>query len=65
MFYALSTLLSVSTLTGECHIHRSYIIALDQIKAVTRNTVQIGEETLTVSDPYKETFNQFLSRWTN
>lgn len=46
-------------------IHRSFIVSLDQIKAVTRNTVQIGEETITVSNQYKETFTQFLSRWTN
>lgn len=46
-------------------IHRSFIVSLDQIKSITRNTVQIGEETITVSDQYKEGFTQFLSRWTN
>ncbi len=46
-------------------IHRSYIISLEQIKAVTRNAVQIGEETIPVSEQYKETFSQFLSRWIN
>lgn len=45
-------------------IHRSFIVALDKIKAVTRNTVQIGEVSISVSDQYKENFNQFLSRWT-
>ncbi|QNF35811.1 response regulator transcription factor [Adhaeribacter swui] len=44
-------------------IHRSYIVALDKIKAITRNTVQIGEITIAVSDQYKENFNQFLSKW--
>ena len=44
-------------------IHRSFIVALDKIKAITRNTVQIGEMTIAVSDQYKENFNQFLSRW--
>ncbi|MDQ3292239.1 MAG: LytTR family DNA-binding domain-containing protein [Bacteroidota bacterium] len=44
-------------------IHRSFIVALDKIKAITRNTVQIGEATLAVSDQYKENFSQFLSRW--
>lgn len=44
-------------------IHRSFIVALDKIKAITRNTVQIGEITIAVSDQYKENFNQFLSRW--
>ncbi|RDC64271.1 LytR/AlgR family response regulator transcription factor [Adhaeribacter pallidiroseus] len=44
-------------------IHRSFIVALDKIKAITRNTVQIGEMHIAVSDQYKENFNQFLSRW--
>ncbi|TGE21163.1 LytR/AlgR family response regulator transcription factor [Hymenobacter metallicola] len=44
-------------------IHRSYIVALDKIEAVRRNTVQIGSATLAVSDQYKEAFMQFLSRW--
>jgi two-component system response regulator LytT len=44
-------------------VHRSFIVALDQIKAISRNTVQIGEVSITVSDQYKENFNQFLSRW--
>lgn len=45
-------------------VHRSFIVALDQIKAITRNTVQIGEVSIAVSDQYKEPFNQFLNRWT-
>lgn len=44
-------------------VHRSYIVALDKIKAITRNTVQINDITIAVSDQYKENFNQFLSRW--
>ncbi|MEQ9440285.1 MAG: LytTR family DNA-binding domain-containing protein [Cyclobacteriaceae bacterium] len=45
-------------------IHRSYIISLEQIKAVSRNSVQIGEESIPVSNQYKEQFNQFIDRWT-
>ncbi|PSR56358.1 DNA-binding response regulator [Adhaeribacter arboris] len=44
-------------------IHRSFIVALDKIKAITRNTVQIGETMIAVSDQYKENFNQFLNKW--
>jgi DNA-binding LytR/AlgR family response regulator len=44
-------------------IHRSFIVNLDKIQAITRNTVQIGENIISVSDNYKETFNQFVSRW--
>lgn len=43
-------------------IHRSYIVALDKITAVTRNKVQIGEANLAVSDQYKDAFLQFLNR---
>ena len=46
-------------------IHRSFIVNLDKIQAITRNTVQIGEHIITVSDNYKEAFNQFVSRWQN
>jgi DNA-binding LytR/AlgR family response regulator len=46
-------------------IHRSFIVSLEQIRAVTKNSVQIGAITITVSDQYKESFNQFLSRWTS
>lgn len=45
-------------------VHRSFIVALDKIEAITRNTIQIGAVTIPVSDQYKETFNHFLSRWT-
>lgn len=44
-------------------IHRSFIVALEKVKAITRNTVQIGEVSVAVSDQYKDNFNQFLSRW--
>ncbi len=45
-------------------IHRSFIVSLAQIKAVTRNTVQINEVKITVSEQYKDAFSQFLNRWT-
>lgn len=44
-------------------VHRSYIVNLDKIGAVTRNTIQIGSITIPVSDQYKETFSQFLAKW--
>ena len=44
-------------------IHRSYIVGLNHIQAVGRGTVQIAGETLPVSDGYRETFDQFFSRW--
>ncbi len=44
-------------------VHRSFIVNLDKIGAVTRNTIQIGTITIPVSDQYKEAFSQFLSKW--
>lgn len=45
-------------------VHRSFIVSLDKIGAVTRNAIQIGAVTIPVSDQYKEQFTEFLSRWT-
>lgn len=44
-------------------VHRSFIVALDRINAVTRNSVQIGSAVIPVSDQYKDVFGQFISRW--
>lgn len=44
-------------------IHRSFIVSLDKISSLTRNSIQIGTVTIPVSDQYKDTFNQFLSKW--
>ena len=44
-------------------VHRSFIVGLDKITAVTRNNIQIGSVNIPVSEQHKEIFNQFLSRW--
>lgn len=44
-------------------VHRSFIVALDRINSVTRNSVQIGPTTIPVSDQYKDGFSEFISRW--
>ena len=44
-------------------VHRSFIVSLDRIDALTRNSVQIGPTTIPVSDQYKDAFSQFISRW--
>lgn len=44
-------------------IHRSYIISLQHIISIGRGTVQIGAETIPVSDGYRGAFEQFISRW--
>lgn len=45
-------------------VHRSFIVSLDKISSLTRNSIQIGNVTIPVSDQYKDTFNVFLSKWT-
>lgn len=44
-------------------VHRSFIVSLEKISAVTKNTIQIGQTTIPVGDQYKDTFTLFLSRW--
>ncbi|MEX2594914.1 MAG: response regulator transcription factor [Anditalea sp.] len=46
-------------------VHRSFIISLDHIQSITRNTVNMGKVTITVSDNYKEKFLLFLNKWIN
>lgn len=44
-------------------VHRSFIVSLEKISAVTKNSIQIGQTTIPVSDQHKDAFTQFLSRW--
>lgn len=44
-------------------IHRSYIVALDKIQSVTKNSLNIGELSVTVGEQYKEAFSAYLSKW--
>jgi len=45
-------------------VHRSYIVNLERIEAITRTSIQIGDTTIPVSDQYKEVFSDYVSRWT-
>lgn len=42
-------------------VHRSFIVALNQINEIERSQIIIGNERITVSDQYKEKFQQFLA----
>ncbi len=44
-------------------IHKSFIIALDRITALNKNSVNIGELVLPVSSPYKTAFEAFADSW--
>jgi two-component system, LytTR family, response regulator LytT len=44
-------------------VHRSYIVSLEKINSLMRNSIQIGTVTIPVSEQYKEAFNAFVSKW--
>lgn len=44
-------------------IHRSFIVALDKINSVTKNSVNTASINIPITEQYKEAFNDFLSRW--
>lgn len=44
-------------------LHRSFIVALDKITSMTKNSVQVGKMHIAVGDQYKDAFSQFLGKW--
>ena len=44
-------------------IHRSFIVGVEHIKSVTKNSVQIQETTIPVTEQYKLGFTEFLKNW--
>ena len=44
-------------------VHRSFIVSLDKITTMTKNSLQIGKMNIAVGDQYKEAFGQFLGKW--
>ncbi len=44
-------------------VHRSFIVNLEKIGAVSRNSIQIDKTSIPVSDQYKEAFSDYVSRW--
>ncbi len=45
-------------------VHRSFIVQTDKIKIVERNRIVFGKTHIPVSDSYKETFQDFLTKRT-
>ncbi len=52
-------------LTGPAflRIHRSYIVGVEHIKSLTKNSVQIGQMTFPVTEQYKDGFSELLKNW--
>jgi len=46
-------------------VHRSFIVSLDKIDAITKNSVQIGDNYINVTDNYKHSFMPFFNKWSN
>ncbi len=44
-------------------IHRSFIVSVDKIESITKNTVKIGKMIIPVSDQYKHVFKTFIDQW--
>lgn len=44
-------------------IHRSYIVSLDKITSVKKNSVQIGRKEIAVTGSYREVYAKFVDRW--
>ena len=44
-------------------VHRSFIVSLDKVTSMTKNSVQIGKMLIAVGDQYKEAFSQFVGKW--
>ncbi|WEA00869.1 LytR/AlgR family response regulator transcription factor [Mucilaginibacter sp. SJ] len=44
-------------------IHRSFIVSKEAVKSVTKNSVQIENTTIPVTEQYKEVFAAFLKDW--
>ncbi len=45
-------------------VHRSYIVGLEKIDAISKTSIQIGNAVVPVSDQFKEAFSEYVSRWT-
>ncbi|WP_343694477.1 LytTR family DNA-binding domain-containing protein [Flavobacterium sp.] len=44
-------------------IHRSFIVSLEKINAITKNSIFIGKTEITVGEQYKETFKTIVDKW--
>jgi two-component system response regulator LytT len=44
-------------------IHRSFIVGIEHIKSVTKNSVQIEQMTIPVTEQYKTGFTELLKSW--
>jgi DNA-binding LytR/AlgR family response regulator len=48
---------------GFLRLHRSFIVSTEKIRAVTKNSLQIGQTKIPVTEQYKDVFKQVVSKW--
>lgn len=48
---------------GFMRVHRSFIVARNKIKSVTKNSVQIKQTVIPVTEQYRSVFNSFYKSW--
>jgi two-component system response regulator LytT len=44
-------------------VHKSFIVAVDKITAITKSSLNIADKVLTVSEAYKESFITIVNKW--
>ena len=44
-------------------VHRSFIVSLDKITSMTKNSVLVGKKLINIGDQYKDGFAQFVGKW--
>ncbi|MCF2447719.1 LytTR family DNA-binding domain-containing protein [Dyadobacter sp. CY345] len=44
-------------------LHRSFIVAINKIDSISKNSVHVGSMDISVGDLYKDAFKELLSKW--
>jgi DNA-binding LytR/AlgR family response regulator len=44
-------------------VHRSFIVSLEKISAIGKNSLFIGKTEITVGEQYRDTFKAFIDKW--
>lgn len=48
---------------GFIRVHRSFIVSVDKIDAITKNTIKIGKTIIPVTEQFKDDFRKFAHQW--
>lgn len=45
-----------------CRVHKSFMVAINKIESVERSRIRIGDQLIPISDTYKDSFLQLITR---